>query len=487
MGGCTSSAGPPPGQAPVAPAAQQVSAPATPSRKEEALPTDKVVPCEFCGSLHNVKILQGPYAGFCTMKHQQAWRDGHTARAKAVEACIMERWQDLDADFMMSSAARDAGIELPPLSRFATTMEQQRRQQERLHRDSLALVSDSAVTELCVQVPALWPAGTEEAAKELCIQPESCTTMSESYVRGSQVFEHLRTFATCLASATGCHDDKAVRLGVKCPVRFRNKAATQFPSEVVVNDFRHISDVYRASIVADKGKQLIDMLEILRFFGRGGVSRTEPLHKMNWVSCTEIFVVERIKNRFVKPARGGYRDVLVNLRINGYVTELQLHLKQIYEVVGGRSLAKWFKYYDFGQLHAGLGWQVLGSPGNCSKEPMCSSGSAGTYTGESVRGLRHGRGTFLYTNGDRYEGQWANGQKHGSGTYHYASGARYTGEFQNDKCNGHGNFSNREADDWYEGEFRDGARHGEGTWHRKDGAVIHGRWWRNKRCEQLAV
>ncbi len=47
---------------------------------------------------------------------------------------------------------------------------------------------------------------------------------------------------------------------------------------------------------------------------------------------TLVASLRSIFTRFVKPARGGYRDVLVNVRINGYVTELQLHLKQIYEV-----------------------------------------------------------------------------------------------------------------------------------------------------------
>jgi hypothetical protein len=46
--------------------------------------------------------------------------------------------------------------------------------------------------------------------------------------------------------------------------------------------------------------------------------------------------IVRIKDRFVKPAPGGYRDILVNIKQpNGHITELQLHSKQILDVKGG--------------------------------------------------------------------------------------------------------------------------------------------------------
>lgn len=46
--------------------------------------------------------------------------------------------------------------------------------------------------------------------------------------------------------------------------------------------------------------------------------------------------IVRIKDRFIKPAPGGYRDILINVKqSNGHVTELQLHSKQIIDVKGG--------------------------------------------------------------------------------------------------------------------------------------------------------
>lgn len=41
----------------------------------------------------------------------------------------------------------------------------------------------------------------------------------------------------------------------------------------------------------------------------------------------------RMKDRFLKPGSDGYRDLLLNLKMpNGFITELQLHLKQILAV-----------------------------------------------------------------------------------------------------------------------------------------------------------
>ena len=40
-----------------------------------------------------------------------------------------------------------------------------------------------------------------------------------------------------------------------------------------------------------------------------------------------------------------------------------------------------------------------------------------SYTGETKLGMRHGRGVYLYNNGDTYDGAWEWGKKHGYGTY----------------------------------------------------------------------
>ena len=46
---------------------------------------------------------------------------------------------------------------------------------------------------------------------------------------------------------------------------------------------------------------------------------------------------------------------------------------------------------------------------------------------------KHGRGTYLWVNGDKYDGEWKNDNRHGRGTYTRANGYQHVGEWKNDK------------------------------------------------------
>ena len=46
---------------------------------------------------------------------------------------------------------------------------------------------------------------------------------------------------------------------------------------------------------------------------------------------------------------------------------------------------------------------------------------------------RHGNGTYIYANGDKYVGEWKNGKKDGQGTYTFVDGRIISGEFKKDK------------------------------------------------------
>ena len=54
------------------------------------------------------------------------------------------------------------------------------------------------------------------------------------------------------------------------------------------------------------------------------------------------------------------------------------------------------------------------------------------YEGDFVQGLRHGIGTFYYSDGGKYVGQWWEGRKHGEGMFIFADGVVYDGAFNND-------------------------------------------------------
>jgi len=55
------------------------------------------------------------------------------------------------------------------------------------------------------------------------------------------------------------------------------------------------------------------------------------------------------------------------------------------------------------------------------------------YVGYWAKGLRHGKGTFYYSNGSKYEGEWFENFKHGQGVFTFEDGTDYTGRFERDR------------------------------------------------------
>ena len=59
------------------------------------------------------------------------------------------------------------------------------------------------------------------------------------------------------------------------------------------------------------------------------------------------------------------------------------------------------------------------------------------YEGEFMDGLRHGKGSIFYPNGDTFSCTWQNGKRHGKGTTTPAIGSQYTTEWKEDKIVGY--------------------------------------------------
>ena len=62
------------------------------------------------------------------------------------------------------------------------------------------------------------------------------------------------------------------------------------------------------------------------------------------------------------------------------------------------------------------------------QEIIDEEGPLGIYEGETLNGIRHGYGTYIFPSGARYIGSWNNGKKHGIGTFIYPDGSRYEGK-----------------------------------------------------------
>lgn len=127
------------------------------------------------------------------------------------------------------------------------------------------------------------------------------------YSKAHQAQYELETICKSTALLT---NTEAYFAGVKASNRAKEKIALELDGQV-----NRITDLARATIVADDVASLMEVFEVLD---------------------RETTIV-RVKNRFKQPAASGYRDlnVLVQLPKTNLVAEVQLHLKAIADVKSG--------------------------------------------------------------------------------------------------------------------------------------------------------
>jgi len=90
--------------------------------------------------------------------------------------------------------------------------------------------------------------------------------------------------------------------------------------------------------------------------------------------------------------------------------------------------------------------------------------SVGHYNGELNGRLRHGQGSYVYSNRFfRYDGAWENGRRQGHGVFTMGDGSRYEGEFVDGEIEGQG-VRHWPDGSCYKGMFHRGELEGQGVY-----------------------
>jgi hypothetical protein len=126
--------------------------------------------------------------------------------------------------------------------------------------------------------------------------------LDELYKQAPEADKELRKIVTDIAKQT--HGDPLL-----ARLKSRQRAEAKLEADYG-GDASRVLDISRATIKFDTIDDLYQALAK--------------------IDATPNIKIVRIKDRFLKPAPGGYRDLLLNLKMSsGFVTELQLNVKQI--------------------------------------------------------------------------------------------------------------------------------------------------------------
>ena len=117
--------------------------------------------------------------------------------------------------------------------------------------------------------------------------------------------------------------------------------------------------------------------------------------------------------------------------------------------------------------------------GNCENGTGTMNYTSGTYYGAWENGLRHGEGSYKWTNGDVYSGDWKDDKRHGQGQYIWKDGSKYMGNYSHGVRSGYGLYYYKNGS-IYEGTWQNNLKHGIANFYYKESVNIGGRYINNQ-------
>ena len=257
-------------------------------------------------------------------------------------------------------------------------------------------------------------------------------------------------------------------------------------------------DVYSMSTKANRKKSNLENIKI-KF------SCCDSVHNFSKDMIVKKHGVEWFKCEKCIKLIGGFNEKIHEMMVDEKGQKIDF---SIYEVEG-------HDYLPSGSYGTCYGFAIRRSSSGISKKEKpevayvknCQMADNGTYTGEMINGLPHGKGSHIWEatlNKLTYKGEYKEGMRHGKGMMKDSSSGEElcNGYWKDDKLEGKGrsvDFDKNGKKIVYEGEFKANEYHGEGrqSWTDKDGEEVvyeggfkdgkfhgHGRHIQ-KHCEQV--
>ena len=208
---------------------------------------------------------------------------------------------------------------------------------------------------------------------------------------------------------------------------------------------------------------------------------SDVIIKMNFIINENKKTRELIMNQFTL-LQNQISKLSQNLKINNINDRQELKFgigRYVGQVVNGLKEGKGTVYFNDGDRYEG-DFRNDKYEGKgiyyYNREPFKGE----RFEGDFRNGIAEGKGVYYYHNGDRYEGDYRNDKPEGKGIMYYHNGDRYEGDFRNDKREGKGIYYFHNGNR-YEGDFRNDGREGKGIYYYNNGDRMMGDYYNGKK------